>query len=162
VTDFQVEHLADFGTSEPWVARIMLGLSDIIGVTPLNGRDDVRNALGDVFYAISDAFNDLRRLRQLTADGAPRSELDAAFSSFYVHLWRAYKDRFQKFIRTLGVRSRILLEERERLQCDRSHVPLKASQTRRRVRPDCDIAGGCIRYTARQGEGVGDMQAPRG
>lgn len=100
--DFQVEHLADFGTSEPWVARIMLGLSDIIAATPLNGRDDVRDALGDVFYALSDAFNDLRRLRQLTADGAPRSELDAAFSSFYVHLWRAYKDRFQKFIGTLG------------------------------------------------------------
>jgi hypothetical protein len=102
MSDFQVEHLADFGSSEPWVARVMLGLSDIIGATPLNGNEDVRDALGEVFYALSDAFNDLRRLRQLTAVGAPRSEIDAAFSSFYVHLWRAYKDRFQKFIRTLG------------------------------------------------------------
>jgi len=102
MTDFQVEHLADFGSSEPWVARVMLGLGDIIAATPLNGRDDVREALGEVFYALSDAFNDLRRLRDLVARGAPRSELDAAFSSFYVHLWRAYKDRFQKFVRALG------------------------------------------------------------
>jgi hypothetical protein len=102
MTDFQVEHLADFGSSEPWVARVMLGVGDIIGATPLNGRDDVRDAFGEVFYALSDAFNDLRRLRDLVARRAPRSELDAAFSSFYVHLWRAYKDRFQKFVRTLG------------------------------------------------------------
>ena len=102
MSDFQVEHLADFGSSEPWVARVMLGIGDIISATPLNGRDDVRDALGDVFYALSDAFNDLRRLRDLVGRDAPRSELDAAFSSFYVHLWRAYKDRFQKFVRTLG------------------------------------------------------------
>lgn len=102
MSDFQIEHLADFGSSEPWVARIMLGLADIIGATALNGDDGVRDALGEVFYALSAAFNDLRRLRQLTADGASRSEIEAAFSSFYVHLWRAYKDRFQKFIRTLG------------------------------------------------------------
>lgn len=102
MSGFQVEHLADFGTSEPWVARVMLGLGDIIAATPLNAREDVRDALGDVFYALTDAFNDLRRLRVLVAGDAPRSELDAAFSAFYVHLWRAYKDRFQKFVRTLG------------------------------------------------------------
>jgi hypothetical protein len=64
----------------------------------------VTNALGDVFYALTDAFNDLRRLRELLADDAntPKSEVDAAFSAFYVHLWRAYKDRFQTFIQTLG------------------------------------------------------------
>jgi hypothetical protein len=40
------------------------------------------------FYALSDAFNDLRRPRKLMADRAPRSEIEAAFSSFCVHLWR--------------------------------------------------------------------------
>jgi hypothetical protein len=85
MSDFQVEHLADFGSSEPWVARIMLGLGDIIAATPLNGRDDVRDALGEVFYALTDAFNDLRRLRELIPAKAPRSEIDAAFSAFYIH-----------------------------------------------------------------------------
>lgn len=102
MSGFQVEHLADFGTSEPWVARVMLGLGEIIAATPLNAREDVRDALVDLFYALADAFNDLRRLQVLVAGGAPRSELDAAFSAFYVHLWRAYKDRFQKLVRTLG------------------------------------------------------------
>ena len=84
------------------IERSGLGLGDIIAATPLSGRDDVRDALGDVFYGLADAFNDLRRLRTLVSTDAPRSELDAAFSAFYVHLWRAYKDRFQKFIRVLG------------------------------------------------------------
>ena len=55
-----------------------------------------------MFNALADAFNDLPRLRDLVSANTPRSELDAAFSAFYVHLWRAYKDRFQKFIRALG------------------------------------------------------------
>jgi hypothetical protein len=86
-------------TSTPICASV---LGDLIAATPLNGREDVTNALGDVFYALSDAFNDLRRLRDLHAKSAPRSEIEGAFSSFYVHLWRAYKDRFQRFVRTLG------------------------------------------------------------
>jgi hypothetical protein len=36
---FKVEHLADFGSGEPWVARVFLGLGDLIAATPLNGRD---------------------------------------------------------------------------------------------------------------------------
>jgi hypothetical protein len=44
-----MEHLADFGTSDPWVVRVMLGLGDIIAATPLNGREDGRDALAEVF-----------------------------------------------------------------------------------------------------------------
>jgi len=80
----------------------MLGLSDVIAATPLNGDQDVTDALGDVFMALTDAFNDLRRLRELASSNAPTSELQAAYSAFYRHLWTAYKDRFQKFVTTLG------------------------------------------------------------
>jgi hypothetical protein len=102
--NFKVEHLANFGTSEPWLARAYLGIADLIAATPLNADPKVTEALGNVFYGLVDAFNDLRRLRDLTADDkTPVSELNAAYSSFYGHVWRAYKDRFQAFVQTLGV-----------------------------------------------------------
>lgn len=101
---FKVEHLANFGTSEPWVARTMLGLGDLIAATPLSGESAITEALGGVFMALTDAFNDLRRLREMLGQEKPppKSEIDSAFSAFYVHLWRAYKDRFQTFVQTLG------------------------------------------------------------
>jgi hypothetical protein len=104
MSEYRVEHLANFGTGEAWVARIMLGLSTIVDATTLANRAEIKQAIGLVFEGLVDAFNDLRELRRLEGDvSVPVTEGEGRYSSFYVHLWRAYKDRFQKGLpRALG------------------------------------------------------------
>jgi len=100
---FRVEHLANFGTGEPWVSRLMLELPKFVDVTTIERRNEVKEGIGAVYFALTDAFNDLRELRRLEQlSDVPVSERQAAFSSFYVHLWRAYKDRFQSLVSSLG------------------------------------------------------------
>jgi hypothetical protein len=97
VSDFKAEHLANFGTGEPWVTRLMVDLPAIVDVTTHQNRDQVKEALAATFRALVDAYNDLRELRRIESDpSVPLSERDGAYSAFYVHLWRAYKGSFQQ------------------------------------------------------------------
>jgi hypothetical protein len=95
----RIELYANFGTGEVWVSRVMLGLLAVVDASTVPNRDEVKEAIGLVFEALTAAFNDLRTLRELTSRGdTPATESAAAYSGFYVHLWRAYKDRFQKSV----------------------------------------------------------------
>ncbi len=95
----RIERYANFGTGEAWVSRVMLGLLTVLDATTVANRDEVKEGLGVVFEALAEAFNHLRSLRELVArPDTPATELRAAYSSFYVHLWRACKDRFQKSV----------------------------------------------------------------
>jgi hypothetical protein len=97
VSDFKAEHLANFGTGEPWVTRLMVDLPAIVDGTTHQNRDQVKEALAATFRALVDAYNDLRELRRIESDpSVPLSERDGAYSAFYVHLWRAYKGSFQQ------------------------------------------------------------------
>jgi len=101
VSDFRVERYADFGTGEPWVARVMIGLSTIVDTTTLANRDEIKLAIANVNEALVDAFNDLREIRRIETDAdIPVTERQGTYSAFYVHLWRAYKDRFGKKLPT--------------------------------------------------------------
>jgi hypothetical protein len=95
----RIEPYANFGTGEVWVSRVMLGLLAVVDATTVPNRDEVKEAIGAVFEALTAAFNDLRTLRDLVSRGdTPATEITAAYSGFYVHLWRAYKDRFQNSV----------------------------------------------------------------
>ena len=95
----RIEPYANFGTGEVWVSRVMLGLLTVVDATTVPKRDEVKEAIAVVFEALTAAFNDLRTLRELVGRGdTPATEITAAYSGFYVHLWRAYKDRFQKSV----------------------------------------------------------------
>lgn len=103
---FVVEHYADFGTSEPWVTRLMLGLQELVFVVPAfaESRDDFMDELlGDVFEALGMAFEELRTLGTKLADGAPVLEVKQSYETFYGHLWRAHRDRFPAAMRALGL-----------------------------------------------------------
>jgi hypothetical protein len=100
---YEVEHLANFGTGEPWVNRLVIELPNIVDVALRERRGEAKEAVFAVFYALTDAFNNLCELRRIEASPEiPVSERQTAFSSFYVHLWRAYRDRFQGLVRALG------------------------------------------------------------
>lgn len=52
--EFKVEQYANFGTAEPWVARLVLGLQELVYAVPAFGatRDAFMNELGDVFESL--------------------------------------------------------------------------------------------------------------
>jgi hypothetical protein len=102
---FRIEHYANFGTEEPWVARLMLGLRELVFAVPAFGgtRDDFMIELGEVFESLGMAFEELRALRERLADGAPALDVERSYASFYGYLWKAYKDRFQVAMKALGL-----------------------------------------------------------
>jgi hypothetical protein len=105
MSEFKVEKYADFGTSEPWLARIMMGLPRLVNVVPafVSRREAFQAALGETHEALAMAFNDLRRIQQLARDDSvPALDRTKAYENLYGHLWQAYKDRFQKLMRALG------------------------------------------------------------
>jgi hypothetical protein len=123
VSEYRVEHYANFGTGEPWVARLMFGLATVVDVTTLANREEIRQALASVYEALADAYNDLRELRRLAGDtNAPVTEREGAYSSFYAHLWRAYKDRFQKGLpQALGYDLGFLWQNDDKFEAGAAH-----------------------------------------
>jgi hypothetical protein len=106
VENFTVEHYANFGTREPWVARIGLGLQDLVFVVPAfaSARDEFMDRLvGKVFESLGQAFEALRTLRKQTAEGAAAIDVTSSYESLYGSLWRAYKDRFQSAMEALNL-----------------------------------------------------------
>jgi hypothetical protein len=98
-----VEHYANFGTGERWVSRLMIDVPKVLDATTLQNRDEIKLMLSDVFEALVDAFNDLRQLGEVEGKASvPLTERQGAYSAFYVHVWRAYRDRFQKLPPLLG------------------------------------------------------------
>lgn len=83
----------------------MLGLPELVYAVPAFGstRDDFMGKLGEVFESLGMAFEALRDLRAWTAAGAAALDIERTYESFYGHLWRAYKDRFQRAMRILGL-----------------------------------------------------------
>jgi hypothetical protein len=100
--EFTIDHYADFGSGEPWVARTFLGLNDIVAATKWTTETTVRDALGDVFETLADAFTDLLELRTFEGRDIPVTKRRSAYSAFYRHLWTAYKDRFPIVATALG------------------------------------------------------------
>jgi hypothetical protein len=104
MADFRVERYAAFGIGEPWVARVMLGLSAIVDATAFAQRDEIKLAIASAYEGLVEAFNDLREIRRIsTTLDISATERQGKYSAFYVHLWRAYKDRFGNNVpRALG------------------------------------------------------------
>ena len=54
---FEIEYYTDFGTSEPWVVRTMLGLRELVYAAPAfgNTRESFMRELGEVFDVLGKA-----------------------------------------------------------------------------------------------------------
>jgi|SRR6266542_3652421 len=102
--DFKIELYANFGTGKPWVARLMLGLKDLVYAVPAFGetRDEFMNEMGEVFESLGMAFEELRSLRKQTAEAAPALDVARSYASLFGYLWQAYKDRFQAAMKASG------------------------------------------------------------
>jgi hypothetical protein len=129
-SDFAVEHYADFGTGEPWVARLMIGLPELVQPFFPEQHGAFMGALGELFDALGKAFEALRQVQDLNGKPAAKLTTENLYETFYGHLWRAYKDRFPPVMSELGLdigfifqkdapfekRAADLLEERPELE----------------------------------------------
>lgn len=104
-SSFQLKKMANFGTGEPWVARIQMGIPEL---TPfIFDSDEARKAFSDAWmtagFKLGEAFGTIVDLRRLAADPeTPTLDLSRTYNSFYSLLWAAYKDRWQAAMKLLG------------------------------------------------------------
>jgi hypothetical protein len=101
----EVRLYANHGTGEPWVARLGIGLPELIDGCKIDKatNEGAKSQLFLVVEAVGMAFEALRELETLASDpGAPELAVGKAYANLYGHLWQARKDRWQKLAAVLG------------------------------------------------------------
>jgi hypothetical protein len=92
------------GTSEPFVTRLIIGLSDVLNATSYQNKQEIKEAIAELTHeCVMSAFQSLRELRQI-ANGSdiPVLRKTKSFDDMYKYLWTAYKDRMQSTAKLLG------------------------------------------------------------
>jgi hypothetical protein len=101
----KVEKIADFGSGEPFVARIVMGLPEILRATEYQNQEEIEEAIMEIFMnGLAPAFRSIQSLREIENGKRERLLMDLRkeYFAFYDRLWAAYKDRMQEVIRRLG------------------------------------------------------------
>jgi len=99
--NWKLDLLSDVGTSEPFVARIGLGLFDILDVTNFKERKKINDTIFEILLeGLIPAFISLRELRK--GESVPIITINKNYYNLYNHLWVAYKDRMQRVVKLLG------------------------------------------------------------
>jgi hypothetical protein len=95
---FTVKPFSDVGTGEPFLARIALGLADVLDGTDFDNKQEIKEAiLSLVFDCLIPAFMSLRELRMIAMKkDVPELTKAKNFDDMYKYLWGAYKDRLPK------------------------------------------------------------------
>ncbi len=111
--ELELKKVADFGASEPWVARTEMTMLDFFPFLKVDGGDDPVTAFEikkeaatglamSMAEELGQAFIDLRRLRESKGFLSTELETTKAYRDLYGHLWVAYKSRFQELMKLLG------------------------------------------------------------
>lgn len=101
----KVEKIADFGSGEPFVARIVMGLPEILRATEYQNQREIEEAIMEMFMnGLAPAFRSLQSLREIESGERERLLIDLRkeYFAFYDRIWAAYMDRMQEVIRRLG------------------------------------------------------------
>lgn len=112
-----VTQMADFGTTEPFVARIPIGLCELLDGVIL--EEDVRTKakqyIYETFEELSHAFLSLREINEF-AEGKKQVLLvnqKKAYQDLYGYCWKSYKDRMPRILETIGVNIGFLFQKEE-------------------------------------------------
>jgi len=103
--EFKTELFADVGTSEAFVARISLGLIEVLNATNFRYRQKINDAIMNIlFEGLLPAFISLREIKEFETGSKKliRANLNKSYYNLYDHLWDAYKDRMQVVANLLG------------------------------------------------------------
>ncbi len=95
---------ADVGTEEPFVARVSLGLLEVLNATSYQKRDEIKSAIwGLTRDCLMPAFISLRELRKIAGDPeVPILTKTKNFDDMCRSLWAAYRDRMKSAARLMG------------------------------------------------------------
>src|SRR5258706_8696492 len=98
-------YFADVGTEEPFVTRISLGLTEVLGAARFddeNKREIKATVLGVCTDCLMPAFLSLRELRNTASNPqVPVLTKIKHFDDLCKWLWSAYKDRMQNAARLM-------------------------------------------------------------
>src|SRR5271165_2050932 len=113
-----VKRFADVGTHEPFVARISIGLTDVLGATLYDNKQEITEAMLIVSHdGLMPAFQSLRDLRKIVSQSdVPELDKIKNFDDMYKYLWIAYKDRMQSAARRMGYEIGFLFQKDSKFQ----------------------------------------------
>lgn len=101
----KIEKVSDFGTQEPWVARISFSLLNLVDHLPHSEhqKDKIKGWIFEISKELNSAYSDLLEVEKLeTIKDVALYTKNSKYQNLYLALWRAYKDRFQKACKEIG------------------------------------------------------------
>ena len=101
----KVEKVANVGTNEPFLARIVIGLPEILDVADFKEKDKIKESIIEIFMnGLLPAFSHLQELRSIDSGKKEKLtvDLNKAYFGFYDRIWAAYRDRMQKTAKLMG------------------------------------------------------------
>jgi hypothetical protein len=126
---FEFSNFADVGTSEPFLARIALGLAEILDTTYYDKRNEIKAGIIETMNSLLSAFLSLRQLRGIADDrSAPLMTKVKHFDDMCGSLWTAYKDRMQNVTRLMGYNIGFLFEEDKKFEKGCASFPIEHPQ----------------------------------
>lgn len=99
---FTVKLAANFGTEEPFVARVWIQTKDILDRMVVQDKDEALFRFDRVIEQLTTARIHLTKIEDKNFKELPTFDQQAEYVAFYNAIWYAYKDRFQLFMRELG------------------------------------------------------------
>ena len=99
-----IKLFADVGSAEPFVARLTIGLPDILDATQFPNREEIKESIRELAMdSVTPAFLSLRELRKLATDEkVPILTKQKNYEDMYKSLWAAYKDRMKITANQMG------------------------------------------------------------
>lgn len=101
----KIEKVANVGSNESFVARIMMGLADVVDATDYENKGEIKEAIMSIFVeGLLPAYAHLQEVRDIEEGKQERLtvDLNKAYIGFYNRLWAAYSDRMPKVAKELG------------------------------------------------------------
>jgi len=101
---FTFRPFADVGTTEPFVARLALGLAELLDGTLYQNKEEIKESiLRSCLECLIPAFVSLRELRKIAdKPDAPLLNKTKHFDDMCKSLWSVYKDRMQGSAKLMG------------------------------------------------------------
>ena len=112
-----IQQMTDFGTAEPFVARISLGLCDLLRGLDINELDKkkAQEHILETFHEFCNAFLSLREIVEMES-GCKQLLLTnkrKAYQDLYSYCWRGYKDRMPNILKAFKIDIGFLFQKEE-------------------------------------------------
>lgn len=101
----KMEKVANVGANEPFMVRIVMGLSEILEATDFRNKEEIKEAIREMFMnGLLPAYAHLQEIKDIEQGRRERLiiDLNKGYFGFYDRLWAAYGDRMPKVAKELG------------------------------------------------------------